>query len=496
MRPLKLRTHLLLLVLGTLFPIVVFAAIAGWMLLVDLPQAAPVDTTGTVSLMAAGIAAAVALAILLAAALARKLTTPIQALAENAKALLSGGKVVPPGRIGIRELLEAAEALDKATAAIRSREAAGRDAERAKDEFLAMLGHELRNPLAALAAAAYLLRQSAGADKNAAYAADTVRRQVEHMTRLVEDLLDLNRITKGKLSLSREPLDLARVIDKTVNGLKASGYLDKHVVRVDVKSAWARADAARVEQIAANLIGNAVKYTPEAGEIAVSVRRVRDAAVLSVRDSGIGMSPELAARVFDLFVQGERAPERGAGGLGIGLALVELLAELHGGSVAAASEGNGRGAEFTVSLPAIEVPQVVAEQPPERRKERRRHRILLIEDDEDARRNLHAALALDGHEVCDAADGPAAIRSAEEFKPEVAIIDVGLPGLNGFQVAEALRVSAEQPPPVMIALSGYAQTDSLRRARAAGFDEFVTKPIAPDRLTRLIDAALARRQLH
>ncbi|HEX6692443.1 MAG TPA: hybrid sensor histidine kinase/response regulator [Burkholderiales bacterium] len=490
----KLRSHLLLLTLGTLLPVVVFVAVAGWLLLVDLPPDSALDVTGTVGLIGAGVVAAVVLALLLAVALARKIAQPITALAAMAKALVSGARAAPPGEIRIRELAEAADALGKAAAAVHSRENTARDAERAKDEFLAILGHELRNPLAALASAAYLLRKSAGKDGAAVYAADTVRRQVEHMTRLVEDLLDLNRITKGKLSLSREPLDLARVVDRTVHGLKASGYLDKHLVRLELSSAWARADQARVEQIAANLIGNAVKYTPEGGEIVVAVRRARDVSVLRVRDSGIGMSQELAARVFDLFVQGERMLDHGAGGLGIGLALVKRLAELHGGSVTAASEGAGRGAEFTVALPAIEAPMAAALPARAHDDERRGHRILLIEDDEDARRNLHAALALEGHDVREAADGATAIRSAAQFKPEVAIIDVGLPGLNGFQVAESLRANPERPQMVLIALTGYSQTDSLRRARAAGFDEFVTKPIAPERLTRLIDAALARRR--
>jgi CheY-like chemotaxis protein len=197
--------------------------------------------------------------------------------------------------------------------------------------------------------------------------------------------------------------------------------------------------------------------------------------------------------VFDLFVQGEQTMQHGAGGLGIGLALVKRLAELHGGSVTAASEGPGRGAEFIVSLPAIEEPMNAAPPALARTQERRGHRILLIEDDEDARRNLRAALALDGHEVREAADGPSAIRSAAEFHPEVAIVDVNLPGLNGFQVAETLRAAPERTP-LLIALTGYSRSDSLRRARAAGFDEFLTKPIAPERLTRLIDAALARRQ--
>jgi signal transduction histidine kinase/CheY-like chemotaxis protein len=495
MRPMKLRSHLLLLTLGTLLPIVVFAALAGWMLLVGLPGSA-LSTQDTVWLLGAGVAAAIALALLLATSLARKIASPITSLAAATKALVGGAKVETPERIGIREIAEAAEALGKATNAVRSRESAARDAERAKDDFLAILSHELRNPLATLAAASYLLRRTATKDPTTVQAAETVARQVQQMTRLVDDLLDLNRITKGKVSLNRQPADVAQIVGKAAAELRAAGRLEKHRIRLELAPVWARADEARIEQIATNLVGNALKYTPEDGEIVVTVRRARDAAVLTVRDSGIGMAPELAARVFDLFVQGERHREHGGGGLGVGLALVKLLAELHGGTATASSAGLGRGAEFTVTLPAIEVPAEQALSPSaDRRRQGRGHRILLIEDNEDARRNLHAALALDGHQVCEAADGSAAVRSAAEFNPEVAIIDVGLPGANGFQVAENLRSAPGLAPMVMIALTGYTQPDALRRARAAGFDEYVTKPIDPDRLARLIDATLARRRL-
>jgi signal transduction histidine kinase/ActR/RegA family two-component response regulator len=445
-------------------------------------------------LLGAGVAAAIALALLLASALARKIASPIVSLAAAAKALVGGARVEAPVEIRIREIAEAAESLGKAASAVRSREAAARDAERAKDDFLAILSHELRNPLATLSAAAYLLRRGAAKDPATGQAADTIARQVQQMTRLVDDLLDLNRITKGKVSLSRTPADLSLIVGKALAELRAAGRLDRHRISLELAPAWARADEARIEQIATNLVGNALKYTPEDGEIVVGVRRARDVVVLSVRDSGIGMPPDLAARVFDLFVQGERHREHGGGaGLGIGLALVKLLAELHGGSATAASAGPGRGAEFTVSLPASEAPAEQAAPRGDRRRQGRSHRILLVEDNEDARRNLCAALTLDGHEVCEAADGSAALRSAALFNPEVAIIDVGLPGQNGFQVAETLRRAPQYAPMVLIALTGYTQPDAPRRARAAGFDEYLTKPIEPDRLTRLIDVALARR---
>src|SRR4051812_26917141 len=379
MRPMKLRSHLVLLTLGTLLPIVVFTGVAGWMLLAGLSKSS-LSLDQTLWLMGAGVAAAIVLALLLATALARKIAMPIVSFAAGMRALVGGGRIDMPRGVAIRELAEATDELAKAAAAVRSREAAAREAERAKDDFLAILSHELRNPLATLAAAAYLLRRLAANDPATSAAADTVARQVQHMTRMVDDLLDLNRITKGKVSLSREPLDVAPIVSKAVEELRAAGRLHNHRIRLALAPAWARADDARIKQIVTNLIGNALKYTPEHGEIVIGVRRARDSVVLSVRDSGIGMAPELAKRVFDLFVQGERHRQLG-GSLGIGLALVKLLAELHGGSATAASAGPGRGAEFTVTLPAIEAPAERAAPAAPLNSERRRHRILLIEDD-------------------------------------------------------------------------------------------------------------------
>jgi len=380
--------------------------------------------------------------------------------------------------------------LEQALATARSREAALRASDRAKDEFLAMLGHELRNPLAALAAVSHVLRQAPAKDAIVLKSSEVLGRQVQQMSRLIEDLLDVSRVTRGKVSLNRQPLDFSQAVEKAVSELKLSGRLDRHAIRLELSPVWVRADDARIQQIVANLIGNAVKYTPERGTIEVTLRRDRDTAVLRVRDSGIGMSAELVAKVFELFLQGE-VPGRQAG-LGIGLTLVRHLAELHGGKAFAASAGPGQGSVFTVTLPAIE-PQGTSAAADEVGPSQVPRRILLVEDNADARSSLHDALRLDGHRVYEAADGESGIRTAAAVRPDVAIIDIGLPGPDGYEVASALRRTMERPEMVLIAVTGYEQPDSLRRAREAGFDEYVTKPIAPDRLVRLIDAAFAAR---
>ena len=367
-----------------------------------------------------------------------------------------------------------------------AREKALREADHAKDEFFAMLGHELRNPLGTLAAAAQVLGKTAADPAAAGATAKVIERQVAQMTRLVEDLFDLSRVARGKVSLSRRPLELAALIERAVAELRSAGRLEGYDLRLELSPVWVRADEARLAQIVANLVGNALRYTPAGGRIAVSLRRDREQAVLRVRDNGIGMTPELAARVFDPFVQGERSSERG--GLGLGLALVKHLAELHGGKAFAASAGAGEGSVFTVTLPACEAD---AEPAAQAGAERRRHRVVLVEDDDDMRHTLAAALALEGHEIHEAADGSQGLKALATLRPEVGLIDLGLPGLDGYQVAETLRGTPAREDMVLIALTGYGGADALRRAREAGFDEYVTKPIAPRELARLMDAALA-----
>ncbi len=496
MRPMKLRSHLLLLGLGTVLPLVVVAAAAGWV----FATGTPVNEGEMAWLIVLGLFGTLCFAVLLPIVLAERIGAPLAALGGMAKAIATGAPsdtttgmraAGEPPRPGVREIAEVGEVLAASAQAVRLREKSLRDADRAKDEFVAMLSHELRNPLGALAAAAQVLSKVGLQEGPAAQAGEVVSRQVEHMSRMVEDLLDVSRVTRGKVSLARQPFDFAALVDDTIAEMRAAGRLAGHEVRLDLAPVWVRADEARAAQIVSNLVGNAVKYTPVGGQVVVSLRRDRDSAVLRVRDSGIGMAPELAARAFDLFVQGEQQLDRGPGGLGIGLTLVKHLAELQGGKAFAASAGPGQGSTFTVTLPATE-PQ--PGQPSEKKaQERRRHRIVLIEDNDDARRTLAAALALEGHQVHEAADGISGIAALARVNPDVAVVDIGLPGVDGYKVAETLRGAPEHDSMVLIALTGYGQPDSLRRAREAGFDEYVTKPIAPERLVRLMDVAIEAR---
>ena len=476
MQPMKLRSQLVFLTLGN-FAIMLALGTAAW--IAAEPQVA-----------ALALAAALALQLALAMAVAKRISGAAAALGSLAKPLLSGASINLPAPLRVAELAEAGEKLVQAANAVRARDLALRAADRSKEEFFAILGHELRNPLGALAAAVHVLRHAEAAETTQR-ATEVVTRQVEHMTRLIEDLLDLSRVSRGKVSLSRRPLNLAAAVEKSVSELRLAGRLDSHTLRLELSEVWARADEARVQQIVANLVGNAVKYTPEGGNIVVALRRDRDDAVLRVRDDGVGMSPELAARAFDLFVQGDESTPR-TSGLGIGLALVRQLAELHGGKAFAASSGPQQGSTFTVTLPAIEAspdeqPAPLAPAPPSR------HRILLVEDNADAREIMVAALELGGHRVYQAADGNSGILAVGVVRPDVAVIDIGLPGLDGYEVASTLRRDPECRDMVLVAITGREQPDSLRRAREAGFDDYLTKPVAPDRLMRLIDAARASR---
>jgi len=455
MQPARARPLLLFVAAWALVSVLLFPPAAVWVAGKTLESPAPEAAA------ALGVALALATSALVALVTGRRIAAALAALTESEK-----------------------------TAA--GREKAARAAERAKDEFFAMLGHELRNPLAVLAAAAHVLRKQGPAQGPVREAAAVVDRQVEQMTRLVEDLLDLSRVIRGKLSLNRQPLELAPAIERALAELRASGRLARHGLSSELAPVAARVDEARISQIVANLVGNACKYTPDGGTIRVSLRRERDTAILRVHDSGVGMPPELAARVFDLFVQGDAVPGQGPHGLGVGLALVKHLAELHGGRAFAASAGPGQGSVFTVTLPVIESAPEPAPAP--RPIEPAARSIVLVEDDEDARRSMRVALSLDGHDVHEAADGPAGVSAVAKLKPDAAVVDIGLPGLSGYQVAAALRGSPAREHMVLVAMTGYGSAEAMRQAIQAGFDEYVTKPIAPERLARLIDAALARKR--
>ncbi|HXE38935.1 MAG TPA: ATP-binding protein, partial [Azonexus sp.] len=375
---------------------------------------------------------------------------------------------------------------ERGRAALIEREHAARveaeAANRAKDEFLAMLGHELRNPLSAIAAAIEVLNH-VEADAAAALSARTIiARQTRHLGRLMDDLLDVARVISGKIMLTRQPINLVSLVERLVATMQLTGIADRHQLDLALDEVWIDADPTRIEQVVNNLLTNALKYTPAGGRIEVRVGGDGGQAVLEVRDTGVGIHPALLPKVFDLFVQAERTLDRRAGGLGIGLTLVRRLVELHGGTVGAAS--SAAGTVFTVRLPAIEAPAAVADHtrvPPSRRR-----RVGVIEDNQDALDTLHTLLELDGHSVWCATDGISGLASLLDSRPDVAVVDIGLPGLTGLEVAKRSRAAGYAGR--MIALSGYGQDNFAEQAMAAGFDAYMVKPINADELRRMLAA--------
>jgi signal transduction histidine kinase/CheY-like chemotaxis protein len=364
---------------------------------------------------------------------------------------------------------------------------------RTKDEFLAMLGHELRNPLAAIGAGVAVLNRLGPTHERSMEAREVITRQVAHLRELTDDLLDVGRVTTGKIMLSRKTLDLSVLVRQTWTVLESSGAFAFHVVKLETEPVWVDADETRIAQVIGNLLTNAVKYTPADGNIIMTVQRDHDQALIRVADTGVGISPTLLPRIFDLFVQGERTRERAKGGLGIGLTLVKRLVEMHGGSVSAASEGPGRGSVFTVSLPRVEAP--APRRPhakPTVRSAPSPRRVLLVEDNPDARRMLRLMLELDGHDVHEAEDGISGLAQALHLRPEVAIVDIGLPGLDGCELARRLRATDAGRGMLLVAVSGYGQPEDQTLSREAGFDAHLVKPVNPDTLTRAIHVASSR----
>jgi PAS domain S-box-containing protein len=367
-------------------------------------------------------------------------------------------------------------------------EAALREADRRKDEFLATLAHELRNPLAALSNALHALRLG----KDAALqegARRVMERQLTHLVRLVDDLLDVSRITTGKIELRRERVALPAIVDAAVETSQA--LIEQRGQRLTVTlpdtPIVVDADPTRMAQVLANLLNNAAKYTDRGGHLALTVRRERDEAVITVEDDGIGIAPEMLPRLFEIFSQAHPADERSQGGLGIGLSLVRALVRLHGGSVAAHSDGLGRGSRFTVRLPvATEAPAVATEsssQPPAHGAARR---ILVVDDNRDSAETMAILLGLKGHAVRTAHDGVQAIETAQRFRPEVVLLDIGLPGGDGYEVARRLRSEAGLVGARLVATTGWGYPEDKRRAREAGFDLHLTKPVDMTQLERLL----------
>jgi signal transduction histidine kinase/CheY-like chemotaxis protein len=366
----------------------------------------------------------------------------------------------------------------------RAARAEAESASHARDEFMAMLSHELRNPLAAIANAAGVLQSVERRSGFEGRAVDIIQRQARHLSRLIDDLLDVARVTLGKTVLMRAPLDLAEVVEASLAVLRGGGRLDAHRVAARLAPVWVEADAARLAQVVDNLLVNAIKYTPPGGTIEVQTRHDGDEAVFTVRDTGIGIAPELLPRIFELFAQGPRSLDRAPGGLGVGLTLAHRLVQAHGGRLEAASDGPDAGSVFTVRLPSVpaaapaDVPARLAAESP-------RRRVLIIEDDADGREALRMQLEIAGHDVYEAASGDEGIETAARVRPEIVLLDIGLPGMDGYQVAERLR--AIDGCPRLIALTGYGLPDDHARSASAGIEHHLVKPIDAARLARVLE---------
>lgn len=360
-----------------------------------------------------------------------------------------------------------------------------------KDQFVAMLAHELRNPLGAITSALGVLEIVGEMNGPADQAYAVIKRQLQSLTQLVDDLLDVNRVSTGKITLTRSVVNLSDSVARCVEMFRTTGRTDGYTISIETQDTWVYADPTRLDQILSNLVGNALKYTPRGGGIDIRVATEGEDGVVEVEDSGMGMSPEVLARAFDLFFQGDRTPERAQGGLGVGLTLVRQLVELHGGRVEAASAGHGRGSRFTVRLPRRTGWAGEEERAPVPAPTPGRSRILVVEDNKDARDMLRVLLTLAGHEVREASDGPSGIEMAEATAPDIVFVDVGLPGMDGYEVARRLRAKRRSQDLFLVALTGYGQPGDRRSALQAGFDTHIVKPIDPNHLAAVV-ASLAR----
>jgi signal transduction histidine kinase len=380
------------------------------------------------------------------------------------------------------ELEQANRAL-QAEIAVRARaETALKDADRAKDEFLAILAHELRNPLAPIRNAVEIMRRRPLEDPQLVWARDLVERQLGHLARLVDDLLDVSRITRGAITLAREPVLVHTVLLRALETIQPMIERHTHELLIDMgeQQLEVEGDLIRLTQALSNLLNNAVKYTEAGGRIKVTVSREENLVAIRVQDSGVGISSELLPRLFNLFTQAATTTDRAQGGLGIGLALVRRLVEMHGGTVAAHSEGENRGSEFVVRLPLLAQsarrrwpPAATAEmrdRPPPRR-------ILVVDDNADSLDSLAALLRCEGHEVYTAADGLEALARAALCRPEIALLDLGMPKLDGVQLGRRIRAEPWGRAMTLIALTGWGQETDRKRTQAAGFDAHLIKPL-------------------
>ena len=370
------------------------------------------------------------------------------------------------------------------------------DLDRRKDEFLAMLSHELRNPLAPILNAALLLRLHSNRnrlhgieDPVLHQSAGIIERQVGQLARIVDELLEVSRITTGRIQLQQERIAVGVVVENAVATVRSLFDQHKHELAVSLpaQAIWLHADAARLEQVVVNLLTNAAKYTDQGGHIWLTLQQVGQEAVLRVRDTGVGIAPEILPRIFDLFTQAERSLDRSQGGLGIGLALVERLVEMHGGTVAVSS-ALGQGSEFVVRLPVVPPPEPQPTLPPIEKAQPNGTslRVLVVDDNVDTVTTLAMLVQESGHDVRTAYDGSMVLEAALDYRPNVVLLDIGLPGLNGFEVAKRIRQQPALQKAVLVAMTGYGQESDRQRSQEAGFDHHLVKPADFGKLLQIL----------
>jgi CheY-like chemotaxis protein len=373
------------------------------------------------------------------------------------------------------------------------------EADRRKDEFLAMLGHELRNPLAAIRNSLWVLEEVGAQGEQDVRQREVIERQTRHLVRMVDDLLDVSRVTLGKIILKRHAVDLQEVVNRCLNELDLASLAESHglALRVETEPVMVDGDPVRLEQVICNLVQNAIKYTPRGGGLTLTVRAEDGEGTVRVRDTGVGITAEMLPQIFEPFTQVESSRTRSEGGLGLGLPLVRGLVELHGGRVEAKSDGPGRGSEFIVRFPLHQ------EQRPAKRgrsgirpiaafangggnDNRSGLRILIVEDNRDGRESLRDLLEIWGHQVDLAENGPQGVEQALAVHPDAALIDIGLPGMDGNEVARRIRAAFGTADMALIAMTGYGQPEDRRRALQAGFDSYLVKPVDPAYLAKLL----------
>ena len=367
-------------------------------------------------------------------------------------------------------------------------EEALREADRRKDEFLATLAHELRNPLAPLRTGLQVLPRLAPGDSRTAELHRMMERQLGQLVRLIDDLLDVSRIATGKIALQPETTDMRGVIEAALEGSRAA--IDAAAHKVEVRSpdhpVWVRGDASRLAQVIGNLVNNAAKYTPPGGLVRISLEEEGTEAVVRVTDNGVGISAEMLEHVFGMFMQVDSTLTRAQGGLGIGLSLARTLTELHGGTVTAHSEGPGRGSTFTLRLPVTQTPRDEPARGPDAAREQHPLRVLIVDDNVEAADALAMVLSFDGHRTCTAYSGEDALQAVDGFGPDVVFCDLGLPGLGGHEVARQLRANVRHTNAFLVALTGWGSKQAQERSHEAGFDAHLVKPASMDKISALL----------